>query len=1281
MLLPPLIVNTPSAIARRCARPSRAGALLRHNDRRGHGLRRVRRSLGEGGFALLVTIVLVAFLVLILVGLASFTRVETQVASNSQQVAQARQNALMALNIALGQLQKHTGPDQRVTARADIILPAGVTITPPTFNFDNFDVGPLGTGGKFTDPGSTGAEVLAAVDDYWANPATPRNRHWTGAWRNTNTSVYDRNNPAAFNPAPGRFINDDPAQRELAPVWLVSGGESAVAFSPGSAVTGLALTTTAIDDSLRDSANNATHRLLVGSATTGAVAPGDLERYVTAPQIPIRGTVSGLEGEQDIGHYAWWVGDEGVKARADLIDPYGPVAGTVPASPDAARNLKRRQSAQRPVIEAMTTTGSDGLAPFFADLAGDANLRNIVAVSQFPYLESAPAFRPELDSRYHDLSVSSRGVLADTKNGGLKRDLTHILSRPSIATFRNALNTPDYNVAPSGSYNIALTPAATPYATIPDNEPTGAAYNLGQGIFAGSATWEQLWSFYNVRESTPLGVFTSGGIAASRPSSGIQQPLYPLLVQGKLFYSMVVNGGAVTLRVTPIVVLANPYNVPLSGEFILSFPNPSIAVATGKIEDPSAEIVYSGETDPNYRGGPDHPTNPSLLPGENGYTNNVFIRAGNALPNAGLANITLLVKAEEIPAGVAQIFSVDPSADLTISGPNDAHEVPMINTYDPSVYLTYATGRSIDTSKGHTHAAIYGTGITGQLHMGTKTTVNRVAYVSTKSPPESTGVPVEFGFLVYPLESGYHRGGGVFFTLQDGKKAHQQALFYQLNYRSLVTNTVGSTGLGDHPLQWGTSYGIRGLNGDTDIGPHSLLSANILAPLDEAIPETTRWGLVASGEYPSLNTPPPEVDMDVGFVNRLYDLPTPDAAITSLGQLQHFNLTGHLSNPDASINANGFLVNYPIGNSYPGPRVRRHRVFFSSAPFGYHHDASYIWNDLLWDRFTFSSYPADGEFAFSNTQDGYLINSRYRPFRSASAVPFDIETHFRGVFEPARNLLVEGAFNINSTSVEAWKATFSALKNVPIGTENSPSAPFSRTLSPVGGSTDARTGVSTNSWSGFNDLTPAEIHELAEEMVLQVRLRGPFLSLSDFVNRRLTLGPTVRANGLDRPDPYRLGLSGALQTAIDRTINHKAVVPGDYRLTSTRNETTSSVDNSTKGTHLQGHYLADLEYRMPTRIAGYPGYLLQADVLSALAPNLAARSDTFTIRTYGDVRSPSTDTITARAWCEAVVQRIPDYIDPDATAAEATPAPGTPNATFGRRYQVVSFRWLTPADI
>src|SRR5690606_13308826 len=138
------------------------------------------------------------------------------------------------------------------------------------------------------------------------------------------------------------------------------------------------------------------HRLLVGRSTTAAAVPDDLQHYVTAPQMPIRGTAPGLSGEQDIGHYAWWIGDEGIKARADLLDPFGPVAGTVPASPDAPRNLKRRQSAQRSVIEAMTTDGADGLAPYFDDLAADPRLRNLVAATQLVHLDADPDFRTEL---------------------------------------------------------------------------------------------------------------------------------------------------------------------------------------------------------------------------------------------------------------------------------------------------------------------------------------------------------------------------------------------------------------------------------------------------------------------------------------------------------------------------------------------------------------------------------------------------------------------------------------------------------------------------------------------------------------------------------------------------------------------------------------------------------------------------------------------------------------------------------------------------------------------
>ena len=70
------------------------------------------------GFALLITLTLLAFLVILLVGLATFTRVETAVAGNTQRQAQARQNALYGLNIAVAQLQKYAGPDSRVTATA-----------------------------------------------------------------------------------------------------------------------------------------------------------------------------------------------------------------------------------------------------------------------------------------------------------------------------------------------------------------------------------------------------------------------------------------------------------------------------------------------------------------------------------------------------------------------------------------------------------------------------------------------------------------------------------------------------------------------------------------------------------------------------------------------------------------------------------------------------------------------------------------------------------------------------------------------------------------------------------------------------------------------------------------------------------------------------------------------------------------------------------------------------------------------------------------------------------
>ena len=92
-------------------------------------------------------------------------------------------------------------------------------------------------------------------------------------------------------------------------------------------------------------------------------------------------------------------------------------------------------------------------------------------------------------------------------------------------------------------------------------------------------------------------------------------------------------------------------------------------------------------------------------------------------------------------------------------------------------------------------------------------------------------------------------------------------------------------------------------------------------------------------------------------------------------------------------------------------------------------------------------------------------------------------------------------------------------------------------------------------------------------------------------------------------------------------------------------------------------------------------WLTQGDILSLLAPILFARSDTFRLRAYGDTQNPATGEVDARAWCEAILQRAPEYCDPT-QAPETRPNElnGT-NQTYGRRFKVVSFRWLTPADI
>lgn len=73
----------------------------------------------ERGLALLLVVSLMALVTLLVVSLAVVTRVETQVGATRSTQDEARQNAQLALQVALGQLQEMAGPDRRVTATAE----------------------------------------------------------------------------------------------------------------------------------------------------------------------------------------------------------------------------------------------------------------------------------------------------------------------------------------------------------------------------------------------------------------------------------------------------------------------------------------------------------------------------------------------------------------------------------------------------------------------------------------------------------------------------------------------------------------------------------------------------------------------------------------------------------------------------------------------------------------------------------------------------------------------------------------------------------------------------------------------------------------------------------------------------------------------------------------------------------------------------------------------------------------------------------------------------------
>ena len=371
----------------------------------------------ERGFVLILVLVLLALVTILVVASSIMARIERRASWNTARVEQARQNALFALSVAVGQLQRAAGPDQRVTARADI-LSSGASIAQPYWTGVWQTYNTTHGGFQYLD-GETGGVAGSAM-------STSTNGYNIRQWSTisgTNTNVTGTN---ALATCPSM-------------AWLISGGTNNALINPS---------TTSTSNWFSNSVVLAKNLNIASSGSANATGITS----VIVPLVPIMGTTMGITVNTSgtAGKYGYWVSDEGIKARVNLIDP---TYGVVPQRTGTNFTLNQlhfltpqANPVQNGLLGSVDTMTDIRSSQYASDLKGKVTtLQSLSLVGQ----QASPAvplagmsgtggafFSP-------DVTTWSRGVLADVCNGGLKVDLSQLFeeSNQSIQQLRDQFQT------------------------------------------------------------------------------------------------------------------------------------------------------------------------------------------------------------------------------------------------------------------------------------------------------------------------------------------------------------------------------------------------------------------------------------------------------------------------------------------------------------------------------------------------------------------------------------------------------------------------------------------------------------------------------------------------------------------------------------------------------------------------------------------------------------------------------------------------------------------------
>ena len=1215
-------------------------------------LKRSKKS--KAGFALIISLSLMAFVLLLVLSINTLVIVEQKGADIAKQNLSARQNALVGLHIAIGELQQRLGPDQRATASADIL-------------------------------------------DSSNNP-------YTLVWHSDPTKGWDD--------ATKDWITGGDADFAL-PLLSVDPAKLNTLISSGGAFNESAL-------------DNPVELMAITKPSNGTLTSLKAERR---PLVDTRGATT--------GNYAWVAQDESLKAN--LKSEHGDYQNTESDLDlvETSRRLSVFPYANAAGIRILGDFPFGAIEPvmdngelnddYFEKIQKAEDLSDLIASGLLDPADESGTKAKQLAPYRNHFTLKSKGVLADAKIGGLRRDLSRGLDDQY---FEKLHELPVFGIDTIAEYSSA-SEALAAIASKPSLIADGAQEPVGD-------QWKFLRDYYNFYKNVDDGLAEASNYSkntfhgltnntAPNPSVRMRITHSDIAHGLNYMYTNSFGGGTYTnetptyaTKITPRTPTpkSNPKRDPsiTDDDWYLLTPQirPVVLNNTLKIGLYFEEIT--DVNDPNYSSDPSDPNylmritafpiftlwnpfnvaidlNPGSSPNPMAEASTIkFQQGGNfdfliqrnneilvypmprVAPNIEIDPNTADIP-DVMPAGAVWVLGLDKDYDKNVSSPISVKlglvgsgSVTDLNVVTNRIDESYIeipdpadSRRALDVEvssifKGSDSITLIEPNTFGRINKNefvwkgiiTSGSDDHVCFNTTENSdlpkPEYVQNP-EFLGRVNQLDKS--KGYTPLVTIK-----------FSANTTSTQSNNPAFPAFAQVNFLGATPQVVREQDTLGDV---------------KALYHRERYNATAS-DFSTIF--PPNNGNGLGFYGSsfnndnthiaLYDLPR--HPIISLADFKNLTL-GWTEDTHAR----------PIGASWPlatlsnlsDPYIRSVSPSKSGRSRGNYNrgagcDTSYYYNDTLFDAYFFSGIPSEDHdsnqtFPYKEVFDDPYIKS-LKPLANTRLNYYNSPDREKlrntdGFEQAAAHLLIDGPFNVNSTSTKAWQAVLSGFRNQSIVGVN-PSRLSKKTYSDAGIPFVDHFIPSDNVdklYTGHLRFEDDEIMTLSVNLTDEVKKRGVARSLSKFVNRDLQGSQEEQQLGRIDAAIRKSNLNSSPTTLYEDRYSQKNDPRPSARM-------------------FKDSMVKDSE-------AGLPGYFKQQDILRPLSPIMTTRGDTFTIRSYGETIDPISGNVSGKAWCETIIQRVPEYINDVLNSPWDLPNEDSANEIYGRKLKIVSFRWLKAEDV